>query len=387
MSSDNNIIIFDTTLRDGEQSPGFSMSCNQKVEMAVQLERLGVDIIEAGFPISSKGDWDAVNQIAKTLKTPIVTGLARAKTKDIDAVVSAISIAQRPRIHTFISTSDMHIIHKLKISHDDVIDAIDMSVKYARRFADDVQWSAEDASRTDIDFLCRAVETAIKAGATTLNLPDTVGYAMPHDYADMFHQIISRVPNADQVVFSAHCHNDLGVAVANSLSALHVGVNQIECTINGIGERAGNAAMEEVIMAIKTRSDIHPFNVSINTKELMPTSQCLAKITGVNVQPNKAIVGKNAFAHASGIHQDGILKNPLTYEVMKPEDVGVNGTSLVISKHSGMHAIEDKLSHLGFQSFSKGDMRAIYNKIMRHCDQNNGIDNPQIVKIVQSYTP
>lgn len=346
--TDNRIIIFDTTLRDGEQSPGCAMNLEEKLKMAVLLDDLGVDVIEAGFPIASKGDFEAVNEIAKLVKNATICGLSRAKKGDIQASGEAIKPAQRRRIHTFISTSPLHMKHKLKMQPDDVIDAIHESVTYARTFTDDVEWSAEDGSRTEPDFLCKAVETAIKAGATTINIPDTVGYAVPEEYAGLFKMLIERVPNADQVIFSTHCHNDLGLAVANSLAGVKAGARQIECTINGIGERAGNAALEEVVMAVRTRQDMLDYTNNVVTEKITKTSRTLQAITGFNVQPNKAIVGANAFAHASGIHQDGMLKNAQTYEIMTPESVGLTQSKLVMAKHSGRHAFKKKLEELGF---------------------------------------
>jgi len=379
------ITIFDTTLRDGEQSPGFSMTKNQKIDMALQLGQLGVDVMEAGFPIASEGDYESVSQIAQNVKESVVTGLARANQKDIEAVASATKSAERRRIHTFISTSDLHIQFKLKSSRQDIMGQIYQSVAMARQYTDDVQWSAEDASRTDIDYLCQCVETAIKAGAKTINLPDTVGYAEPDDYADMFLSVMNRVPNSDTVVFSAHCHDDRGMAIANSLSAIKAGVRQVECTINGIGERAGNAALEEIVMAMKSRPDKYPFSNNINTHQIMATSDCLQDITGINVQPNKAITGRNAFAHASGIHQHGMLANRGTYEVIKPEDVGAI-SELMIGKHSGLHAIKNHLKVLGFEGIQQNSLKAIYNDIIHFCDEHKTIHNSQIKKFAKTHT-
>lgn len=379
------VIIFDTTLRDGEQSPGFSMTRAEKITMAIQLERLGVDVIEAGFPVSSPGDWQSVNEIAKTVKNAKIAGLARSKKGDIDAAASAIEPASQKRIHTFISTSDLHMAAKLQMDRDRVLEEISQSVRYARNFTDDVEWSAEDASRTDLDFLCRCVDAAIHAGATTINLPDTVGYAMPHDYAHMFNHVITAVTNSDKAVFSVHCHNDLGMAVANTLAGVHAGARQIECTINGIGERAGNAALEEIVMAIKTRRDVNPFRMHINTQEIMRTSQCLEHITGVGVQPNKAIVGKNAFAHEAGIHQDGMLKDRMTYEIMTPESVGVVGSSLVIGKHSGRNAVDDKLKQLGFADIGKDVLQGVFNEVKTFADEYKIVPDEQIVAIAQQF--
>lgn len=344
----NRIIVFDTTLRDGEQSPGCAMNLEQKVKMAVILDELGVDVIEAGFPVASKGDFEAVSAIAEIVKNATVCGLSRAVKGDIEASGEAIKPAVHKRIHTFISTSPLHMKHKLQMSPDDVLEAVKESVTFARKFTDDVEWSAEDASRTEDDFLCRCVEAAITAGATTVNIPDTVGYSMPDEMAAKIAMLVERVPNIDQAIISMHCHNDLGVAVANSLAGVAAGARQIECTINGIGERAGNAALEEVIMALRTRQDIMPYTHGIDTTQITKASRTLSAITGFSVQPNKAIVGANAFAHASGIHQDGMLKNANTYEIMTPKSVGLTESKLVMSKHSGRHAFREKLKELGY---------------------------------------
>jgi 2-isopropylmalate synthase len=325
------IRIFDTTMRDGEQSPGASMTHNEKLDLARLLEDMRVDVIEAGFPIASPGDFEAVHAIAKIIKNSVICGLSRAGAKDIERCAEAIKPAPRKRIHTFISTSPIHMKHKLQMEPEAVLEAIQASVSLARNHTDDVEWSAEDATRTERDFLRRAVEVAIRAGATTINLPDTVGYTFPDEYGAMFADVIANVPGADGVIFSAHCHNDLGLAVANSLAALKGGARQIECAINGLGERAGNAALEEVVMALRVRGDGMPFS------------------TGIPVQYNKAIVGKNAFAHEAGIHQDGMLKHSQTYEIMMPEDVGQGATNLVMGKHSGRHAFKDKLADLGYE--------------------------------------
>jgi 2-isopropylmalate synthase len=343
----DNIIIFDTTLRDGEQSPGCSMHLDEKLEIAALLDEMGVDVIEAGFPIASKGDFEAVNQVAKLSKNAIIAGLCRAKAMDIEAAAEALAPAKRKRIHTFISTSPLHMEHKLNMSPDDVIAAIASSVSTARKYTDDVEWSAEDATRTEHDFLCRAVETAIASGATTINVPDTVGYSMSDEYAALFTMLLNRVPNIDKAILSVHCHNDLGVAVANSLAGLSAGARQAECTINGIGERAGNAAMEEIVMAIRTRPGQFDFDTQIDSTKIINASRTLSRITGFSVQPNKAIVGANAFAHESGIHQDGMLKNAQTYEIMTPESVGLFKSDIVLGKHSGRHAFRKKLEEMG----------------------------------------
>jgi len=344
----NRVIIFDTTLRDGEQSPGCSMNLDEKLKIAHLLDEMGVDVIEAGFPIASKGDWEAVNEIAKALKNSVICGLSRATKKDIEASASALEPAHQSRIHTFISTSPLHMKYKLQMTPEAVLDAVAESVTFARGFTDDVEWSAEDGSRTEDDFLCRCVETAIKCGATTINIPDTVGYSVPEEYAAQIAMLMERVPNIDKARLSVHCHNDLGLAVANSLAGVQAGARQIECTINGIGERAGNAALEEIVMAIRTRNDKAPFHNNIKTEMLTRASKTLSTTVGFNVQPNKAIVGANAFAHESGIHQDGMLKNAQTYEIMTPESVGLTKSELVLGKHSGRHALKDKLKELGY---------------------------------------
>jgi 2-isopropylmalate synthase len=343
------IKIFDTTLRDGEQSPGASMTLEEKLKIAEVLEAMKVDIIEAGFAIASNGDFECVKKIAEQVKDSTVCSLARAALSDIDRAAEALKPARNPRIHTFIATSPLHMKVKLQMEPAAVLEAIHRSVSHARRFAADVEWSAEDATRTNLDFLCKAVDTAIKAGATTINLPDTVGYGVPEEYAAMFTHVIENVVNSDKAVFSTHCHNDLGLAVANSLAAVNVGARQVECTINGIGERAGNAAMEEIVMAIKTRSDVMPVSTNIKTTEIMRASRLVSTVTGFTVQNNKAIVGANAFAHESGIHQDGVLKNAETYEIMTPESVGLSRSVLVMGKHSGRHAFADKLKELGYE--------------------------------------
>ena len=343
------IKIFDTTLRDGEQSPGCSMNLDEKRRMAVQLEALGVDIIEAGFAIASQGDFDAIQAVAAEAKTATVASLARAGNADIDRAWEAVRHARQPRIHTFIATSPLHMRVKLKLSPEDVIEAIRRSVTRARALCPDVEWSAEDATRSDPDFLARAIETAIRAGATTINLPDTVGYATPEQYGAMFTAMRGRVPDSDRAVFSTHCHNDLGLAVANTLAAVLAGARQVEATVNGIGERAGNAALEEIAMALRVRHDAMPFTTGIVSEQIIPASRLVQAITGFQVQPNKAIVGANAFAHESGIHQDGMLKDANTYEIMTPESVGLAKSSLVLGKHSGRAAFKDKLAALGYE--------------------------------------
>ncbi len=342
------ILIFDTTLRDGEQSPGCSMNLEEKLQIAAQLEAMGVDIIEAGFAIASQGDFEAVSEVARQSQTAIIASLARASGADIERAWEAVKQARRPRIHTFIATSPLHMRVKLNKSPEEVLEAIDRTVRQARNLCPDVEWSAEDATRSDPDFLARTIETAIAAGARTINLPDTVGYATPETYGAMFRDMMNRVPNADLAIFSTHCHNDLGLAVANSLAAVMAGARQVESTINGIGERAGNAAVEEIAMALRVRHDVMPYATGIVSTEITRTSRMVSGITGFQVQPNKAIVGANAFAHESGIHQDGMIKDSSTYEIMTPESVGVNHSSLVMGKHSGRAAFRQKLEQLGY---------------------------------------
>ena len=342
------VVIFDTTLRDGEQSPGASMTLEEKLEVADLLDALGVDVIEAGFPIASQGDFESVVEVARRVKRASVAGLARAAEKDIDRCAEALREAKRPRIHTFISTSPLHMKYKLQQEPARVLELIAASVTRARNHVADVEWSAEDGTRTELDFLCRAVEIAIRAGATTINIPDTVGYTTPAEYEALFRAVRERVPNSDKAIFSVHCHNDLGLAVANSLAGVRGGARQIECTINGIGERAGNAALEEVVMAMRTRPDALPYHTGIDAKLLTRASKLVSAETSFPVQYNKAVVGRNAFAHESGIHQDGMLKNAFTYEIMTPESVGVAKTSLVMGKHSGRHAFREKLKELGY---------------------------------------
>ena len=345
----NRVVVFDTTLRDGEQSPGASMNLDEKIKIALLLEEMGVDVIEAGFPIASNGDFESVREIAKLVKNSSVCGLSRAARMDIDRAWEALQHAKRPRIHTFISTSPLHMKFKLQMAPEAVHQAVIDSVSHARNLCDDVEWSCEDGSRSEHDFLCRTVESAIKAGARTINVPDTVGYALPEEFAALIRMLFDRVPNIDKAVVSVHCHNDLGLAVANSLAAVGAGARQVECTVNGLGERAGNASMEEIVMALKTRHDIMPCTTGIKTECIMRASHLVSTITGFVVQPNKAIVGANAFAHESGIHQDGMLKHAGTYEIMTPESVGLHRSKLVMGKHSGRHAFKMKLKELGFE--------------------------------------
>ena len=348
-SEDNHIRIFDTTLRDGEQSPGATMTLDEKIQVAELLDDMGVDIIEAGFPIASNGDFEAVSKIAERSQNSIIAGLARAIPEDIDRAGEAVKKARRGRIHTFVSTSPIHLEHQMRKNEEEVLEIIKKTVTLARSYVEDVEWSGMDATRTSIDFLCKCCEVAIKNGATTINIPDTVGYAIPHEFNNLIKTLRERVPGADSVIFSTHCHNDLGLAVANSLAGVDAGARQIECTINGLGERAGNAALEEVVMAINTRSDALPYKTKIDTTKILRASKLVSAITSFPVQYNKAIVGKNAFAHESGIHQDGMLKNSQTYEIMNPEAIGLKESSLVMGKHSGRHAFREKLADLGYK--------------------------------------
>ncbi|MBF0162158.1 MAG: 2-isopropylmalate synthase [Magnetococcales bacterium] len=356
--AEEKIIIFDTTLRDGEQSPGASMTVDEKLRVAKQLEKLRVDVIEAGFPVSSPGDFEAVQRIAALIKECSVAGLARAKVVDIDRAWEALSGAVHPRIHTFIATSPIHMRHKLDMQPDQVVEAAVAAVRHASKYTSNVEWSAEDAGRSDIDFLCRIVEAVIAAGATTVNIPDTVGYTLPHEFGERIRILTERVSNIHRATLSVHCHNDLGLAVANSLAAILQGARQVECTINGLGERAGNAALEEVVMAIRTRRDLLPFHVGVVTTEISRASKLVSVVTGFPVQPNKAIVGANAFAHEAGIHQDGVLKEATTYEIMTPDSVGLTANRMVLGKLSGRHAFRDRLEMLGYELSSEHLERA-----------------------------
>ena len=347
-SKDNYIKIFDTTLRDGEQSPGASMSLEEKIQIAEIFDEMGIDIIEAGFPIASNGDFESVKEVSRIVKNVQVCGLSRAGQKDIDRAAEALKYAKNPRIHTFISTSPVHMQYKLQMNEQEVLDAINFSVSRARNLVEDVQWSAEDATRTDRDFLFKCVDMAISSGATTINIPDTVGYTTPDEYYEIIDSLIKNIPDSDKVVFSTHCHNDLGLAVANSLSGVRAGARQIECTMNGIGERAGNAALEEIVMSMKVRNDILDYDSGVETTLFTRASKLVSSVTSFPVQFNKAIVGKNAFAHESGIHQDGMLKNNETYEIMTPESIGLNESTLVMGKHSGRHAFKEKAKELGY---------------------------------------
>ncbi len=375
------VIVFDTTMRDGEQSPGASMSHDEKIELAKILEEMGVDVIEAGFPIASNGDFEAVRAIAQIVTESTVCGLARAAAADIDRCAEAIKPAKRGRIHTFISTSPVHMKWKLQMEPDAVLEAVIASVSRARNHTDDVEWSAEDATRTEREFLYRCVEAAIRAGATTINLPDTVGYSYPEEYANLFRDVIAKVPGADNVIFSAHCHNDLGLAVANSLAAVQGGARQVECAVNGIGERAGNAALEEIVMALKVRGEDLGFGTGVEPMHITRASRYVSAITGFPVQFNKAIVGKNAFAHESGIHQDGMLKNAETYEIMRPEDVGQGATNLVMGKHSGRHAFREKLKALGYE-LGQNALNEAFIRFKELADKKKHVFDDDIIALV-----
>ena len=382
MSTDpNRVIIFDTTLRDGEQSPGASMNLDEKLRIAEMLEELGVDVIEAGFPIASNGDFEAVREVSKLVKEPIVCGLARSGRADIERAAEALKPANRSRIHSFIATSPLHMKYKLQMEPEEVYQAIIDSVTYARNFTDDVDWSPEDGSRTEHDFLCRCVEAAINAGATCINLPDTVGYALPEEFGGLIGMLRERVPNSDKAIFSAHCHNDLGLAVANSLAAVEAGARQVECTINGLGERAGNAALEEIVMALKTRHDTMPYETGINTEVITRVSRLVSTITGFSVQPNKAIVGANAFAHEAGIHQDGVLKHAGTYEIMTPESVGLKESTLVMGKHSGRHAFREKIKELGYQ-VGENAVQDAFRRFKDLADKKKDIYDEDIIALI-----
>jgi 2-isopropylmalate synthase len=380
-SESDRIIIFDTTLRDGEQCPGASMTFEEKLQVAELLDTMGVDVIEAGFPIASQGDFESVQEIARRSKRAIIAGLARAIPADIARAGDAVLSAPRPRIHTFVSTSPIHLAHQMRKSEDEVIEIILGTVKQARNLVDDVEWSAMDATRTPIDYLCRCVEAAISMGATTINLPDTVGYATPSGYRTMFEAVRSRVPNADKAIFSVHCHDDLGMAVANSLAGVQGGARQVECTINGLGERAGNAALEEIVMAVTTRRDVFPYTTGIDTTMLTRASKLVSAVTSFPVQYNKAIVGRNAFAHESGIHQDGMLKNNQTYEIMTPESVGLKATSLVMGKHSGRAAFRNKLDELGY-SLGDNAFEEAFNHLKALADRKKHIYDEDIEALV-----
>jgi 2-isopropylmalate synthase len=378
----NQLIIFDTTLRDGEQSPGASMTREEKVRIAKMLERMRVDVIEAGFPIASPGDFEAVRAVARVVRNSTVCGLARAADADIDRAGEALKEAAAGRIHTFIATSPIHMQMKLRLEPDQVVERAVEAVRRARRWTDDVEFSAEDAGRSELDFLCRITEAVIKAGARTVNIPDTVGYNVPDQFAHTIRSLIERVPNADQAIFSVHCHNDLGLAVANSLAAVLAGARQVECTINGLGERAGNASLEEIVMTVRTRRDVFQLETGIDTTQIVPASRLVANITGFPVQPNKAIVGANAFAHESGIHQDGVLKHRETYEIMRAEDVGWNANRMVLGKHSGRNAFRTRLEELGVSFASEEELNSAFARFKELADKKHEIFDEDLQALV-----
>ena len=382
MSQREQVIIFDTTLRDGEQSPGCSMTATEKLRMAHQLERLGVDVIEAGFPVSSDGDFCAVQAVAREVRRPVIAALARSRREDVERAWQAVQAAAHPRIHTFLATSDIHLQHKLGISRRECLEQARDAVRLAASFCHDVEFSAEDATRSDPDFLCEVLQAVVEAGATTINIPDTVGYTVPAEFAELITRIRQKVPGIGGVVISAHCHDDLGLAVANSLAAVHAGARQVECTVNGIGERAGNTSLEELVMIMRVRADRYPFHTAVVSEQLFPASQLLSEITSVGVQPNKAIVGRNAFAHEAGIHQDGVIKHALTYEIMTPESVGVPGTRLVLGKHSGRHALGLRCEQLGF-ALDRRELDAVYRQFVTLADSNKAIDDHQILELIR----
>ncbi len=375
------VFIFDTTLRDGEQSPGATMNVEEKVEIARQLARLGVDIIEAGFPISSEGDFEAVSRIAREIKGPVIAGLARARAQDVDRCWDAVKAAERPRIHVFISTSDVHLQHLFRLTREEALVSAREMVARAKGYCDDIEFSAQDATRSDLDYVCQMIEVAIEAGATTVNLPDTVGYTTPDEYERMILTVKAKVKGIEKAIISVHCHNDLGMAVANSVAALRAGARQVECTINGIGERAGNAALEEIVMAINTRQDFFNLWTSVDTSQILRTSRMVSTFTGIPVQPNKAIVGSNAFAHEAGIHQDGILKERTTYEIMEASSVGAGETNLVLGKHSGRHAFKMKLKDLGYELDGEDLNRAFF-EFKQLCDKKKVVSDREIEAIV-----
>ncbi len=376
------IVIFDTTLRDGEQSPGASMNVEEKLRVAKQLEKLNVDVIEAGFPMASDGDFEAVEAISKAIEGCEIAALARADITDIDRAWGAVRYAKRPRIHTFIATSDIHLRHKLKKTREQVLEDVVRAVSHAKGYTENVEFSTEDATRSDLEYLCRVIEVAIEAGATTINIPDTVGYTIPSEFSRIIRTIKERVPNIDKATISVHCHNDLGLAVANSLAAIESGARQAECTINGIGERAGNASLEEIVMTIRVRKDLLDFYTDIHTEQIFPVSRLVSTITGMVVQPNKAVVGTNAFAHEAGIHQDGILKEKTTYEIMTPESVGIPKSSLVLGKHSGRHAFREKLGELGYE-LSSAELDVAFKRFKKVADQKKVVYDEDIMTIVE----
>jgi 2-isopropylmalate synthase len=381
MADPARIVIFDTTLRDGEQAPGFTMDVPDKVTMARALDALGVDIIEAGFPIASPADAEAVSQVSREVRRPVIAALARCRTQDIEEAARALAPAARRRIHTFIATSDLHLTRKLRITRETCLEAAVNAVRLARQFTDDVEFSAEDATRSDPEFLCRVIEAVIQEGCGTINLPDTVGYGTPDETRSFFEDVLARVPNADRAVFSAHCHDDLGLAVANSLAAIQGGVRQVECTINGIGERAGNASVEEIVMALRVRSDRLPYTTGIQTTALYETSQLLTRLTNEPVQANKAIVGRNAFAHEAGIHQDGMLKDPTTYEIMRPQDVGQPTGRLVLGRHSGRHAVQQRCETIGL-ALTAAELEEVYHAVIALGENRKAVGDGDLRRII-----
>jgi 2-isopropylmalate synthase len=376
------IVVFDTTLRDGEQAPGFSMDVASKLMLARAIDALGVDIIEAGFPIASPADSEGTRQVAREIRRPVIAALARCRPADIDEAARALEPAARKRIHTFLATSDLHLERKLRITREACLAQIVDGVRRARQYTDDVEFSAEDATRSDREFLCRVVEAAIAAGASTINLPDTVGYTVPDEIRDFFGEIRARVPNADRAVFSTHCHDDLGLAVANSLAAFEGGVRQVECTVNGIGERAGNASLEEIVMALRVRSDRLPFDTGVRSEGLLAASQLLTQLTDEPVQSNKAIVGRNAFAHEAGIHQDGMLKDSRTYEIMRPQDVGQNAEQLVLGRHSGRHAVQRRAEQIGL-SLTSEELAQVYTAVITMGEHKKAIADNDLRRMVE----
>ncbi len=380
----SHITIFDTTLRDGEQSPGCSMSVPEKLRLAQQLDRLGVDVIEAGFPIASDGDFEAVQSIAASVRRPIIAGLARACQPDIDRAWQALKGAAHPRIHVFLATSDIHLKFKLRITRERCLEQAREAVRHAKSLCADIQFSPEDATRTDIPFLCQVVEAVIAAGATTVNIPDTVGYSMPEEYGALIRTLREKVARIEDVTISTHCHNDLGLAVANSLAGVQNGARQVECTINGIGERAGNASLEEVVMAMRVRADRYPYETGLTSEQIYASSQMLAEVTRVLVQPNKAITGRNAFAHEAGIHQDGMIKNPLTYEIMTPQSVGVPDSRLVLGKHSGRHALAMRCEQLGY-NFERRELDEVYRRFIVLADRIKRVQDSHLLELIHDF--
>jgi len=376
------VTVFDTTLRDGEQSPGCSMNQQEKVRLAHQLDRLGVDVIEAGFPIASDGDFESVRAIASVVRRPVIAGLARACHPDIERAWEALRVAAHPRIHVFLATSDIHLKYKLRITRDQCVAQAREAIRFAKSLCEDVEFSPEDATRTDPDFLCRVLDAVVEEGATTLNIPDTVGYTVPTEFGDLITTIRQHVKGIENVVISAHCHNDLGMAVANALAAVAAGARQVECTINGIGERAGNASLEELVMAMRVRPDVYGYETGVISEQIFAASQMLSEITGVPVQPNKAIIGRNAFAHEAGIHQDGVLKNPLTYEIMTPKSVGVPDSKLVLGKHSGRHALSIRCEQLGYQ-FDRRGLDDIYRRFVRLADKIKHVEDHHLLELIR----